>query len=188
MVHGRFEMAAGVPVHGEGVGGVEDVQTRWNRALLEELFGGGGGNGGNGGGGVMVQMLLRLKDLYSHTPNEFYRHWPTMRGNCPSGATTSETTSGTTSGTTSNQSPQMLMDRISAVTLFQTLANLKLYWSNTAQTWNTLAGGLLPNAKCTCLVYLSICVDTCFSVLTPVDLCLQSVDLCLHLLICVYTC
>jgi hypothetical protein len=92
--------------------------------------------------------MIQLKKEHTrrNTPNEFYKNWPTMRGNVI--ASEEEKDNGKPT-TPSIISTQVLMNRISPVLLYQTLSKYKFYWSNTAKSWNTLNDGILPNSKCT---------------------------------------
>ena len=154
MIHGRFEFnpTNGVPHKNDAPGTaappkltasnfaanlntINAMKTKWNQALMDELF-------GSSESSVVVQLLLWLKKEHSrtNTPNEFYKNWPTMRSNVVAADTSSPQIV---------SSIQLLMDRISTVTLFQTLSKYKLYWSSTKRTWNTLNDGILPNKQCT---------------------------------------
>ena len=130
-----------------------DVKTKWNACLLSEIFGGNDNS-------IMVQMLLRLKKecTLRNAPNDLYQYWPILHGNSKEsndnsnndGTTTNTNTNGGGPDEGQQPSSQLLIERLStSVALYQTLSKYKLYWSNTAKTWNALSDGLLPNPQCT---------------------------------------
>ena len=119
MIHGRFEMdsTSGVPHKSIASSTVLNaIKTKWNNALMEELF-------GSGESSLVVKMLLELKrDCTKRgVPNDLYRNWPILHGNM-------------NEMNGSDKCTKSLIDRISTVTLYQTLSKYTLYWSNTSKT------------------------------------------------------